>query len=209
MATDLARSPRTGDWVTAISDNRDAKLVEGVLHLRHVPSLGYVQVLVHDTRLEDVNPDSIQVIRPAAMPIEELEGSDPLRNEPTWRRIESLDDARSADLLLPAIERVGGTWDDLFAGLRTAVSPLIEVGWKALKEHREESWEYGDSVSINLRRAGESLEIEYYADGQLAVHRNDAEQEVEDDDETEPILYLAEATPDSCREAFQGQGWLK
>jgi hypothetical protein len=206
----LIPSPGTGDWVRAVEDDRDAETVEGVLHIRHVPSLGYAQVnVIADGQLRSVLPDSIEVLRAAAVSVTELEASDPLVHDDGWRRIVDLEHARSEGLLSPLVDRVGGTWDDLFDGLHERVLPLLNAGWALTGKDRDESWEYGDSVFCDLERDGAILNIEYYEHGQLVAYP--VEEHAQDDEDPEPaapFFSIDKSTPESSRLAFEEQGWL-
>jgi hypothetical protein len=197
--------------VRAVEDDRDAETVEGVLHIRHVPSLGYAQVnVIADGRLRSVLPDSIEVLRAAAVSVTELEASDPVVHDDGWRRIVDLEQARSEGLLSP-VDRVGGTWDDLFAGLHERVLPLLNAGWALARTDRDESWEYGDSVVYDLERDGAILNIEYYDHGQLVaypVEEHAQDDEDCDSDPAEPLFWIDDSTPESSRLAFEEQGWL-
>lgn len=205
-----SRSPRTGDWVRAVEDNRDSETLEGILHIRHVPTLEYAQVnVIVDGRDRSAIPDSIEVLRSAAVPVAELEAADPLVGEDGWRRIIDLDQARSEGLLTPDVERVGGTWDDLFSNLHERVLPLLNAGWTLTGPDRDESWEYGDSVFYDLERNGTILNVEYYEHGQLVVYP--VAEQVPDEDEserTEPLFSIDDSTPENSRHAFEEQGWL-
>src|SRR5207302_1199144 len=98
-----------------------------------------------DGRDRSAIPDSIEVLRNAAVPVAELEAADPLVGEDGWRRIIDLAQERSEGLLTPLVERVGGTWDDLFSNLHERVLPLLNAGWTLTGTDRDESSEYGDS----------------------------------------------------------------
>ena len=98
----MTTSPRDGDRVRAVEDSREATVVEGVLRLRLVPSLDYVQVHVIGPPgyFWSVDPASVEVIEPevAFVPDDELE--DPLRKQPGWRRITDLHAAMAEGLSL-------------------------------------------------------------------------------------------------------------
>lgn len=151
-------SPRSGDRVRAVVDDRDAETVEGILHIRHVPSLRYAQVnVIVNGEVRDVRPDSIEVLRAGEIAIEELEASDPIVGDEDWRRVVDIDQARDEGLLSPQTERAGGAWDDLFAALRERVLPLLHAGWTVTRTDREASSEFGDSVFFDLRRGATVL----------------------------------------------------
>lgn len=122
------RGPRNGDWVRARVDTRDPTYVVGVLHLRHVPSLDYVQVNVDSGRLHDVDPRSIEVLRPQVVSIAKLEEGDPIKDVPGWRRIVDLGQAIAEGLVADVRERDHGTWANMFAELDRTVAPLLGAG---------------------------------------------------------------------------------
>ena len=202
--------PQSGDWVKALVDARESPAIEGVLHLRHVPSLDYVQVnVVAAGRIHAVDPDSVEVLKPQYLSVEELEASDPLTDEPGWRRVVDLDVARVEGLVQAAVARQGGTWADLLATLTTLVSTLHEAGWQTVRQHSEESGEHGDSVLVDLERSGVSIEIEFYEHGTLVGYPLGREGEATDDATSEALFVLDDATMESCREMFAAQGWLE
>ena len=94
---DPARSPRTGDRVRAERSHRDATPVTGILHLRFIPSLNYVQVnvVLDSGRSVSVDPQSVGVVEAGVVPVEELEANDPVVSDPGWRRVIDLDGATS------------------------------------------------------------------------------------------------------------------
>jgi hypothetical protein len=203
---------RTGDWVKARVDSRDPAYVEGVLHLRFVPTLGYVQVnVISGGDVYDVDVDSIEVLRSRAVPVAELEVDDPLTRDAGWRRIVDLDQARSEGLLSPTRVRNGGTWGDMHASLDQIVAPLVEAGWCKVREWSEESWEHGDSVAYDLERAAERIEVEFYEDGRIIAWAVEPVDDVDDGsaDSTEPLFVLHEGTDEVRLEAFRRQGWLE
>lgn len=194
----------------AVVDNRDAETVEGILHLRYVPSLRYVQahVILDDLRW-DVRHDSIVLVRPRAVPVEELEASDPLVGEEGWRRILDMDQARAEGVLPQQVGRLGGSWDDMFAAMHERVVPLLDAGWLLTGRESEESWEYGDSVFYDLERGTTHLNLEYYEHGQFVAYPNEPRPEEEwDGDPTEPYFSIYDSTSATCRSAFEEQGWL-
>ena len=204
-------SPASGDWVRAVVDNRDAETVEGILHLRYVPSLRYVQVnVIADGGLRNVRHDSIEVLRPGAVKVGELEASDPLVGDEGWRRILDMDQARAEGLLPPQVERLGGSWDDMFEAMHERVVPLLDAGWLLTGREHEESWEHGDSVFYDLERGATHLNLEYYEHGQFVAYPNEPRPEAEwDGDPTEPYFSIYDTTPATCRSAFEEQGWLR
>jgi hypothetical protein len=197
--------------VLAVVDDRDAETVEGVLHLRYVPSLRYVQVhVIVDDGQCDVRHDSIRVLRRGAVPVEELEAEDPLVGDEGWRRILDVDQARADGVLPRQVERLGGSWDDLFAAMHERVVPLLDAGWLLTGREEEGSSEYGDSVFYDLERGATHLQIEYYEHGQLVAYPNEPRSEEDwDGDPTEPYFSIYDSTPATCRSAFEEQGWLR
>ena len=187
-------------------DSRDRPIVEGVLHIRYVPSRRYVQVMVGR---HDVEPDSIEVLRPGAVPVEEVEPNEPLRSDPGWRKILDLNQARAEGLVHVTRGRAGGTWEELRCRLDGVVAPLVDAGWRAVREYAEDSWEFGDSVAYELKRGDERIEVELYEDGPIDVWRLE-EHEVERNGEpSPPLLKLDFAdTEEARREAFSREGWI-
>ena len=111
-------SPRSEDRVLAVVDDGDAETVEGILHIRHIPSPVRPggrdrrrPVAVHSPRLDKGRPAR----RSAGA---RARGPRPVVGGDGWRRIVDIDQARDEGLLLPQTERTGGTWDDLFAALQ-------------------------------------------------------------------------------------------
>lgn len=199
-------SPCSGDRVRAVVDERSAGMVEGVLHLRHVPRLGYVQVLVLDEqRAWSVRAESIEVLEQQVVSLEQLEASDPLVGDPDWRRVTTISEATEEGLLQPPVEREGGSWDDLFAELALRARPLLDAGWRLVATEQEDSWEYGDSVFYDLERNGVTVELEYYEHGQLVAYPMGEEPE---DGVTEPLLSIPASTPTQAEEAFVALGLL-
>lgn len=179
------------------------------MHIRHVPLLQYAQVnVIVDGRLRSVRPDSIEVIRRGEVPVAELEAPDPVVGDDGWRRIVDIDQARREGLLPREIERVGGTWDDLFAALRERILPLLDAGWILTGTEQEESAEFGDSVFYDLQRGTTLLNIEYFEHGQLVAYPVEEHPDDWDGDPEEPYFSIYDSTPASSRSAFEEQGWL-
>lgn len=200
---------RTGDWVRARKDRRETIIVEGVLFVRYIPGLNYVQVHVAG---HPVEPDSVEVVTPRFMPPEEVHSTDPMMAEPGRRSIDDLDQARAEGLLPPIRVREGGTWSDMWQRLDRVVAPLLDAGWRREGWNEEDSWEYGDSVSYELERAGEQieLELELYEHGHIDVCRNEVEQEVDLDEEpTGALFHLhVDASEEWRIGVFDAAGWL-
>lgn len=203
-------SPRSGDRVLAVVDDRDAETVEGILHIRHIPARQHVHVdVIVNGRSRSVRPDSIKVVRTGEVPVRELEDSDPVVGDDGWLRIVDIDQARDKGLLPPQTERTGGTWEDLFAALHERVLPLLDAGWVLTGTEREESWEFGDSVFYDLQRGTTVLNIEYYEHGQLVAYPVEERPDDWDGEAEEPYFSIADPTPASTRSAYEEQGWLR
>jgi hypothetical protein len=202
--------PRTGDWVRALGVERDAGVIEGALHLRYVPSLDYVQVNVNrDGRLYGVHASSIEVLRPGAVPVADLEANDPVRHDPGWRSVTDLDQARAEGLIREPNVRTG-TWTDMFAVLDRAVAPLLDAGWRIVDTYQDPDSKYGDVVAYDLERGDDLIEVDCGENGWIGgweLHPSD------DPDNpsgaTEPS-FVADGTDDEqCRAAFEQEGWLE
>lgn len=203
-------SPRSGDRVLAVVDDRDAETVEGILHIRHIPPHQRAEVnVIVDGRSRSVRPDSVEVVRTGEVPVRELEVSDSFAGDYGWRRIVDIDQARDEGLLPLQIERTGGTWDDLFAALHERLLPLLDAGWILTEPVREESREFGDSVFYDLQRGTTVLNIEYYEHGQLVAYPVEERPDDWDGEPEEPYFSIDDSTPASSRSAFEEQGWLR
>lgn len=207
-----ARSgPASGDRVTALTDERDAQAVEGLLQLRYVPSGvdGYVQVdvLTDDGRARSVVPDSIRVVSPGAVPAEDLERDDPVCDMPGWRPVRRLAEARRLKLLQPDRHREGGTWQQMSDQLDMVVRPLLDAGWVVEETFREDSWEYGDSVSSVLARGEQLANPELFEDGGIILRPGAESKDLDDPD---PALGTAWATmsPAELQAIYRHVGWL-
>lgn len=201
--------PRNGDLVRARVDNRDGGVVEGCLHLRHVPSLDYVQVIVRGTHGEpSVDPLSIEIAEPQPPGTTTRDDDDdPFRAEPTWREIVDLDEAAVEGLIPPRRARVGGSWEEMFLQLDGIVRPFVEARWEVIDSHREESSEFGDSVAYDLRRGADALELELYEDGGLSVWALDLDDGDSGDDGGEPLISLAPESDVEWARACHERGW--
>lgn len=189
-------------------DERDGGLVEGVLHLRYIPARDYVQVRVYTPDAGfAVDPASIEVLRRGEVSIEELEATDPVVRAPGWRRIEGLDDAMGEGLILSVV-RTGGSWQDLFDRLHSAIEPLLQAGWTTFDQDRDTSSEYGDSVSYMLERDAAAMQLEMYEDGVLVHYPLDNEPDDEEPTEGETIVDLSSATDQEVRTILLKRGWL-
>ncbi len=198
------RSPASGDRVRAVEDCRSARQVEGILNLRFVPSLSYVQVEVHTSGgLFNVDPRTIKVIEPAVFTVEALEANDPITNDPSWRRIVDLAQAAEEDLLR-LHDTTGGSWEEMFADLDAIVAPLVTDGWEVLDRLQEESSAHGDSVICSLSRGTAQIDVEYFHDRGLQVWDGASNEP----DGCYPLFGIEDAAPTSAADAFKTQGWL-
>lgn len=200
------RSPASGDRVRAVEERRSARHVEGILYLRFVPSLSYVQVEVLTSEaMFDVDPRTIEVIEPAVVTIEALEAKDPITQDPSWRRILDLAQAAEEGGLLESLDLTGGTWEEMFADLDAIVTPLVADGWEVLDRLQEESSTHGDSVLCSLKRGRTAIDVEYFNDRWLQVWDGASS----DPNNCDPPLFeIEDATPTSAAEMFRTQGWL-
>ena len=177
-----------------------------MLNLRYVPSLEYVQVTVETSHgSARVDPATVVVLRRQEVPVAELERGDPVVAQSGWRRASTLDEEMAAGFVRPAAVRAGGSWAEMFARLYELAAPLSDAGWKVVKEMREESREHGDSVMLELEKAGIVIELEYYEDGGLvAFPVEDGSQ----DHSTRQYFGLEDVTAASARTAFSNQRWI-
>lgn len=200
--------PGAGDRVRAIVDRRGDEVVEGILNLRYIPSLDYIQVnVVVDRNIRSVRPDSVVCLEAGCVAPEALEAIDPLYGRPGWRPVRDLADAMASGLVPPAVDRVGGSWDDLFAALRSLAAPLLAGGWEVTDTWRDESWEYGDSVFYFFGRGDQTIELEYDEHGSL-VGWPPGLSDPDAEDPDPPLFTIDDADAANAAEAFQGQGWL-
>lgn len=210
-----ARGPRSGDLVRAFEDRRRAMLLEGILYIRYVPILDYVQVaVIEDGHLYDADPETIEVLRRAAVSVETLVRDDPLRSTRGWRQVDTLDQARAQGLVLPPISRDGVPWADLLKELDSRVAPLLAAGWKITEHDQDESFNYGDSVSYRLERGALAILIEYHQSAEVRgdwLQGKPAQQNpaTPSDEPSEPAFTVAEGTNDACARAFCQQGWME
>jgi hypothetical protein len=204
VVSELRRRRRSGDLVRALTANRDAKAVEGILHLRYIPGLDYVQVNVNvDGRLVPVDPASVDVVRRRAVPIGRLEADDPTVSVDGWRRVDDLDDA-IVEGLVQLVARDGLTWDDLWERLRRVRQPLLDAGWQVLDEDHEEGRD--ECVFGALGRDGQYLVIEHFPDGWTRYWP--ADENFLSDEDTEPIEFAPDLSTDELRTRYQDLGWL-
>lgn len=194
-----------------MEDSRDRQAVEGVLRLRHIPSLDYVQVRVEEELGQwFVDPASVTVVRQGVAVVGDEEVVDLVRGDPGWRRITDLELATAEGLVSEARVRPGGSWTDMAARADGLVAALVEAGWRMYGHERDISERFGDSVSCMLTGPRE-IQVELYEDGYVIVWALDSPSEDDegDDDEPSPPLFSIEnATAESCRAAFAEHGWL-
>ncbi len=156
-----------------------------------------------------VEPDSIEVLRPGAVPVEKIEADEPLISAPRRRRIADLDQARAEGLVQRTLVRTSGTWADMLHRLDRVVAPLLQAGWRVIEDYAEESWEHGDSVAYGLQRGDDRIEVERYEDGQIDVYRLREDDDGREDEPSPPALTLDYGdTEKASREAFGREGWL-
>ncbi len=200
--------PRTGDLVRARTDERDASVVEGVLHLRFVPALNYVQVIVlNDDGAYNVDPDSIEILQASVAKAKDIERNDPLRGELGWRPMGSLEEAQAKGLVPVARAYGGATWSDLFARGDQLVQSLLESGWVVTERYAETSYGDPQSVMYSLQRNGEMIDVERYEDDVVVAYRGGANPDEAGEDEATEPLFTADGDAMALSE-FAGQGWL-
>ena len=202
---------RDGDLVRAVTSDRDANVVSGVLRLRHVPSLDYVQVHLQDEEgsWHRINPCSVTVVEAGVHVVPTRELDDPLVGEPGWRRVVDLDQAIAEGLVTPTHDRRGGSWDEFAGRLLGLAAPLLDDGWVITDEERQDGDEFGDSVHLVLNRDENTIEIELYEDDYLVLWNVDLDKyEREDWEPEEPLRTVDDATPASAISAFRDVGWL-
>lgn len=123
-----SRGPRDGDLVRAVEDKREGKTVEGLLVLRYVPKLEYVQVMVATSlgTWRDVDPATIEVLEPGEPHVDR---DDPVGHQEGWREVTDLDAAIAAGLVQTARSKQDSTYsnahlhDALLAALRPPIPP--------------------------------------------------------------------------------------
>ena len=196
----------SGDLVRAETVERDARIVEGILHLRYVP-LGYVQVNVEDSDgSHPVDPASVVVVESGVVSADALDDADPLRSDPGWRAVHDLERAIIEERLPKKRQRRGGRWRDLFDSLDVLVQPLVDAGWQRGESYQEDSSEYGDSVAYAFRRNELEISVEYFEDGGLTVYPASTQTDEDDSEPTEP-LFFADGAGELWGE-FRIRGWL-
>jgi hypothetical protein len=168
----------------------------------------YVQVLVIDDQGTpvEVRAETVEVVEVGAVPPEELERNDPLREGPERQNIESLEQAQALGLLRPSAVRSDLSWDDLFDLLGTMIEPLLAAGWVDEGREQEESWEYGDSVTAHLERGGQFLDIELYEDRYLLVWPGGPSEHP--DELSEPLARIDELTMEAVVNCYGERGLL-
>jgi hypothetical protein len=192
-------SARNGDLVRAVTNDRDARLVQGLLKLNWVASLGYVQVFVQTTDgLADVRPSSVRVIRRS-----------PVTSVPEEGPAE-LAEALRGGVLPDEWDQAGGTWADMEGRLDAMIVPLIQAGWRVAERHRETSWEHGDSVLVDLARGAETVEFELYCDDRFvawAMTDIDNLDDSEDSVPAPPLWSVDDSNPQELAAKFRAEGW--
>lgn len=200
--------PRTGDLVRARTDERDSSVVEGVLHLRFIPALNYVQVVVlQDHGAFNVDPGSIEILQTSVGKVEDIERNDPLRGQVGWRPMGSLEEAQ-AEGLVPVARAYGGvTWSDLFARGDQLVQSLLESGWIVTERYAETSYGDPQSVLYSLQRSGEMIDVERYEDDVVVAYSGGASSDDAGEDEPTEPLFTADGDAVALSE-FACQGWV-
>lgn len=201
---------RSGDQVRALT-GEGGKPVEGVLVLRYVPALDYVQVLAaqKDGDAVPVVPDSVEVVTTQVATPEELERDDPLRGDEGWRPVRDMDEARRIGCYEPE-PKSDDWWDALDTWMDRALKPLVDAGWVMGDRFREESWEFGDSVACFLGRGDEGVNPELYDDHSLAlweVYDEDGE-EITDGAQRGVEWVDADASLDELARQYRKLGYL-
>lgn len=203
------RVPRSGDVVRARVDQREERWVEGPLYLQYVASRRYVAIhVLAEDRVHDVEPETIEVTGPGAVPIAVLQAADPLTGGPGWREVRDLAQAEAEGLVLPTRVREGGTWADLFAALDRLVGPLVAAGWTI---EDQPGGELGVRRHGRLRPGpgGRTVGV-----GVLRVRLArlyDLSRPPNPDPDAEPdgpLLGIAHATPASAESQYRLHGWL-
>ena len=185
------RAGRPGDLVRAVTDDRSAAVVEGVLRLNLVGELGYVKVMVETHgRWPVVAPSTVVVLRAGPGDTEGV--------------TESLGAAEEAGLLPAEWSQPGGSWEEMDNRLDGYILPLVQRGWEVVDRDRGVSGEHGDSVLADLRRGDEGIEIELYGYGHVM-----AWSLAETDEDTSPPLWATPSVgPDDLESYFRASGWL-
>jgi hypothetical protein len=201
---------RDGDLVRAVENTRQPGTVEGILRLRHVPSLDYVQVHVLglDGGYFSVDPASVEVIRHGVGFVSDEDLADPLRGEPGWRRIIELDAAIAEGLVPPVQKRPDISQSEMDDRLDVAAAPLVAAGWTTSPHDFEESAQFGDCVLFEVARDGVTLLLEYYEDDCLVVWPLEPSGKADEDEPSELICAIDDPTAERCRAEFAAHGWL-
>lgn len=194
-----------GDWVRAIEDAVDGRIVEGVLRLRHVPLRDYVQVVVeNDAGSYIVAADTVDVMRPGVAVVDDEDVDDPLRGDIGWRRVTSLPAARRDGLIKRPAVPPGTTSAGLEAGIRNLARPLVDGGWAIQNVSIWVEWDRVE-VACTVERDGSVADLMHDAAGN-AIQLFPGEVSPTDGP-TEPIG-CSEATVDACAAAYREVGWL-
>jgi len=199
--------PMDGDLVTGIEDRLDGGEVLGVLRLRYVPLLDYVQAVVETPEgAQFVDPGSVRVVRLAFDVVQDDDLNEPLRDDPGWRRVVSLDAARADGLLRRPLVPAGLRAADIEERLRRITAPLVTVGWRVVEFNH---WTDPDEVTSHceLERAGTAIEVAYCCTDD-DVKLWDATPSPDPDNPRPPLDHLSHPTDEECRDAFAAQGWL-
>ncbi len=198
------RGAYSGDRVRARTADRDASEVVGILRLRHIAGLDYVQVyVILDGGSVAVDPASVEVLEASVVPVRTLERGDPMVRHVGWRRISSLADAIEEGLVHP-VERDGLTWEDLRTRMMRSAQPLIDVGWTLIDEQRA----YGrdECVFGALKRGADYLVIEHYPDGWTRYWP--ADENFDSPEDLEPMDVPPDLAADELRDEYRRLGLL-
>lgn len=217
-----AGAARTGDLVRARVEDSE-RVVEGILQLRYVPALDYVQVLVDSASGTNfVDHRTVQVLERRARDPKSLESGDPLVEEPGWRRVRDLAEAERRGLL-PAVRDVAfPTWEALERELDRLVAPLLVCGWTLASRNEDPNAVDGNELLYTLFRGqlvidvalGDTgfINVYLYDEDRVRVHDDgelvftETSNEDEDEDPSDP-LFGAEDAPQLWAK-LDDHGWL-
>lgn len=159
---------RKGDLVRAYTDDRTGEWVEGILTIRYVALLNYIQVSGGDRFVDAATVTVIQ--RDVATP-DAMDPDDPLFTEPGWRPYHDIDEALATGLVPLPRTRRGGTWAEMSARLDEAIAPMLAAGWVELPDQRDHDYDgdAGDLLGCQLVRGDAHLEVALREDDAIVV----------------------------------------